>query len=211
LTEQERYPKSRSYQMRKRAEQMDETRRRIIEAAVNLHGTVGPTETGVAGIAREAGVTRLTVYRHFPDEEAIYAACSAHWLSGQVPPDPTAWSRIADPVERLRTGLADLYRFYREGEAMLTRVYRDKAALPSGRRQALDDRDGHHRDVLLDPFLAHRGSRRRLRAVVGHAASFGTWRSLCVEQDLLDREAVEAMIALVVATASPHRGALSLR
>lgn len=185
---------------------MDETRQRIVEAASHLHGTVGPAETTIAGIAREAGVTRLTVYRHFPDEEAIYAACSAHWISGQVPPDPTSWAEVANPVERLRTGLEDLYRFYREGETMLTRVYRDKAALPSGHQQALDDRDDHYRDVLLEPFYANRGRRRRLRAVVAHAASFWTWRSLCLEQGLSDREAVEAMAALVLATASPQGG-----
>lgn len=194
--------------MRKRAEQVDGTRQRIVEAAVELHGTVGPAQTTIAGIAREAGVTRLTVYRHFADEAAIFAACSAHWLSGQVPPDPAAWAVITDPVERLRTGLADLYRFYRAGQDMLTRVYRDKAAIPPAHRQGLDERDRRFRDVLVGPFLTGRRRDRRLRAVLAHAASFWTWRSLCLENGLTDREAVEAMTALVLnaATTVPRPG-----
>lgn len=191
--------------MRKRAAQVKQTRQRIVEAAAHLHGTVGPAETTVTAIAREAGVTRLTVYRHFVDDEAIFTACSSHWMSGKVPPDPSRWAEIADPTERLRTGLVDLYRFYREGEAMLTRVYRDKATLPPGRRQALDDRDGQLRAILLEPFRVGAGRRRPLQAVLGHAVSFWTWRSLCVDHELSDREAVDAMTALAVATVGAGR------
>jgi AcrR family transcriptional regulator len=195
LSEQDRSANSRRYRMQKRAKQVDETRQRIVESTVRLHGTLGPAHTTIAGIARDAGVTRLTVYRHFPDDEAIFAACSAHWLAGQVLPDPVAWAAIEDPVDRLRAGLSDLYRFYRDGEGMLTRIYRDRDAMPEGRRRALAQRDEHLRDVLLQPFG---GAGRRLRAMVGHAASFGTWRSLCMEQEVTSAEAVEVMVTLVV-------------
>ena len=82
--------------MRKRAEHIDQTHQRIVEAAVHLHGTVGPAATTIAGIAEQAGVTRLTVYRHFPDEVALYLACSSHWMAQRVPPDPDAWAQLAD-------------------------------------------------------------------------------------------------------------------
>jgi AcrR family transcriptional regulator len=186
--------------MRKRAEQVDQTRQRIVEAAVHLHGTVGPAATTIAGIAEQAGVTRLTVYRHFPDEEALYLACSSHWMAQQVPPDPDAWAQITDPAERLRAGLADLYRYYRQGAAMLTQTYRDKAALPESLQRAMEGIDRHYRDVLLEPLTSNcpRAQRRRLRAVVGHAVSFWTWRSLCLEHGLSDRDAVEAMATLTL-------------
>jgi AcrR family transcriptional regulator len=187
--------------MRKRAEQVEETRQRIVEAAVHLHGTVGPAATTIAGIAERAGVTRLTVYRHFADEDALFAACSAHWMAQQVPPDPDSWARIADPEQRLRVGLADLYRFFRGGEAMLSRVYRDMAVLPESRREGIDSLYDHYRDVLLRPFAAKGDGRRRLRAVIGHAVSFWTWRSLCIDNGLSDREAVDLMAGLVVASA----------
>jgi AcrR family transcriptional regulator len=184
--------------MRKRAEQVDQTRQRIVEAAVHLHGTIGPAATTIAALAEQAGVTRLTVYRHFPDDLSLYQACSAHWLSQQVLPDPDGWARIADPEQRLRAGLTDLYRYYRAGDAMLTHVYRDKPAFPEQIREALDRQDSHHRRVLLKPFGTSGARRRRLRAVVGHAASFSTWQSLCTEQGLSNREAVDAMAMLVL-------------
>ena len=192
--------------MRKRAEQVDQTRQRIIKAAVHLHGTVGPAETTIAGIAREAGLTRLTIYRHFPDDDAIFAACSAHWMAGQVPPDPARWLVATDPLTRLRVGLADLYRFYRAGEAMLTRIYRDKASMPLTRQQAINQRDAEFCARLLEPFDVTSVSRRRLRAVVAHAVSFWTWRSLCIEHGLTNREAVDAMVILAREFAHDRRG-----
>jgi AcrR family transcriptional regulator len=190
--------------MRKRAEHIDQTHQRIVEAAVHLHGTVGPAATTIAGIAEQAGVTRLTVYRHFPDEVALYLACSSHWMAQRVPPDPDAWAQLADPTDRLRAGLADLYRFYRQGAEMLTLGERDKHALPPPIQQEVDRIDRHYRDVLLEPFAGSstRAQRRRLRAVLGHAVSFGTWRSLCLQGGLSNREAVEAMATLALATAT---------
>ncbi len=185
--------------MRRRAEQVDETHQRIVEATVDLHGSVGLAATTIAAIAEKAGVTRLTVYRHFPDESALFDACSAHWMSQQQLPDPGAWAQIGDPVGRLRAGLADLYRFYRAGADMLTNVYRDFAALPEAYQQLLTDRDRMFRDVLAAPFEGAGDQDRRIRAVIGHATSFWTWRSLCSDQGLSDSEAVEVMTAAVLA------------
>lgn len=188
--------------MRRRAEQVDQTRQRIVEAAVHLHGTVGLAGTTIAAIADLAGVTRLTVYRHFPDEAALLGACSAHWMSQQQLPDPGAWTQIGDPAGRLVAGLADLYRFYRAGAGMLANVYRDFTTLPEAHQRFLRDRDRHYRRVLAEPFSRAPGQRRRLRALIGHAASFWTWHSLCVNEGLSDQEAVKAMTAMVLAAMS---------
>jgi AcrR family transcriptional regulator len=185
--------------MRRRAEQVDQTRQRIVAATVDLHGSVGPAATTIAAIADKAGVTRLTVYRHFPDEAALFGACSAHWLSQQQLPDPGAWSQIGDPAARLRAGLADLYRFFRAGAGMLTHIYRDFAALPEAHQQALRDQATYHCDVLAAPFDRADGQHRQLQAVIGHATSFWTWRSLCLDQGLTDTEAVGAMTGMVLA------------
>jgi AcrR family transcriptional regulator len=144
-------------------------------------------------------VTRLTVYRHFPDEVALFGACSAHWIARQQLPDPSARSQIGDPAARLRAGLADLYRFYRAGADMLTHVYRDFAALPAGHQQTLRDQDTLLADVLTVPFGRVGDEHRRLRAVTGHAVSFWTWRSLCLDQGLSDAEAADAMISMILA------------
>lgn len=187
--------------MRKRAADVAETRRRIVEATVRLHGTAGPAGTTIAGIAGAAGVTRLTVYRHFPDDETLFAACSAHWQAQQRLPDPAKWAEIDEPDARLRFGLADLYRFYREGQQMLRLIYRDKDAMPEPQRRELDEQDAQLCDLLLEPFSVRGARRRRVRAVLGHAVSFTTWSSLCAVQQLRDGEAVEAMVGLVRAVA----------
>ena len=188
--------------MRDRAEHVGQTRERIVKATVQLHSTIGFSATTVAGIAQQAGVTRLTVYRHFPEIDSLYAACKAHWASQQIHPNPSAWARVPDPVDRLRLGLADLYRFYRGGEAMLTFVDREREMLPVEIRRSNERTSAHLRDTLLEPFDVVGAQRRRLRAVLGHAVSFTTWRSLCAEHGLSDREAVEAMTALVLSCTS---------
>lgn len=191
--------------MLKRADDIAETRLRIVEAAVRLHGTIGPAATTISALAEEAGVTRLTVYRHFPDAGALFAACSQHWASGQVLPDLDAWSQLDDPEHRLRAGLSDLYRFYRDAEPMLTNVRRDRATLPPEVLERTEETNTRYRDSLLQPFAVRGTPRKRLRAVLGHAVSFWTWRSLCLDQGLTNREAVEAMTTLALATAGQSR------
>lgn len=204
LTERKSPVPRRSYEMRERADHIAATRQRIVEAAAYLHGTIGPAATTISAIAAEAKVTRLTVYRHFPDDVAIFAACSQHWASGQVMPNPEAWEQIADPEERLRAGLADLYRFYRDAEVMLSNVRRDAHAVPISLRERNGAEDVRRRETLLKGFTTPRGSQRtRLRAVIGHATSFTTWQSLCGSQRLSDREAVGVMTDLVLAVARP--------
>lgn len=183
--------------MRRRAQHVARTRQRIVEAAVHLHGTVGPAHSTIAGIASEAGVTRLTVYRHFPDEQALYAACSAHWLAQQDPPDPARWAHLADPEQRLRAGLADLYRFYRAGAAMLRNIYRDRDLLPETIRRDAADRDAQLRALLTEPF---EGKPLPI-ALVGHATSFWTWYSLCVDNGLTNTTAIDAMTQMVLTAA----------
>src|SRR5918996_4055938 len=88
----------RPYRKRRRAELEDQTRLRITEAAVELHGRVGPARTTISAVADRAGVQRATVYRHFPDEDALFAACSGHWAAMNPSPDPSAWQAIRDPA-----------------------------------------------------------------------------------------------------------------
>lgn len=183
--------------MRKRAEDVGRTRQRIIEAAVHLHGTAGPAWTTIAAIAERSGVTRLTVYRHFPDEMALFEACSGHWLSRQKLPRPQEWAAIENPVERVTAGLADLYRFYRAGEQMLSLVIRDEQAVPEPIREARQEMTRQYVEVLAGAWPEADDPVRR--ALIGHAVAFSSWRSLCREQGLTDRKAVNAMVTLVEA------------
>ena len=117
---------ARKYELKQRAETMEETRQRITDAAMHLHGSVGPARTTVTAVAERAGVQRHTVYRHFPTEAELFASCSGHFAALHPWPDTDAWSRIDDPRERLASGLDELYRWYEETGEMWTRILRDR-------------------------------------------------------------------------------------
>src|SRR5437016_11947100 len=124
----------RKYELKKRAERLEETRRRITEATVELHRTVGPAATRISEVARRAGVQRATVYNHFPDDATLFAACSSHWRALHPAPDPARWAEIPDGRERLRVALRDLYAWFRETEPMTANVLRDAQLLPALRQ-----------------------------------------------------------------------------
>ena len=120
----------RRYRKSKRAESEAGTRLRIVEALVSLHGELGPARTTISDVARRAGVQRLTVYRHFPDERSMFEACTSHWSASHPAPDPAQWESIDDPELRLRTALAALYAYYRSGDAMFELVFRQLPEAP---------------------------------------------------------------------------------
>lgn len=190
--------------MAARAEQVEETRRRIVAATVNLHQTLGLRDTTVAAIANAAGVTRLTVYRHFPEPRDLFPACSAHWRASQRLPDPDGWAAVPGPSERLHVGLTDLYRHYREGQSMLRHVHAELDVLPDELRQGIAAINHRYRSVLLDGF-PERDRTPLVRAAVGHAVSFWTWHSLAVDEGLTNEEAVE-LISLLILAIPPSGG-----
>src|SRR6266567_5093007 len=128
----------RPYRMRRRAELEEQTRRRITESTIALHEEFGPARTSISAIAGRAGVRRSTVYRHFPDEDALFAACSSHWRAANPPPDPRAWSSIEDPAERTDSALRDLYAFYGRTQRMYSSLLRDEPLAPPVQRRLRD-------------------------------------------------------------------------
>ncbi len=184
---------TRKYELKARAESQDATRRRITAATVELHRTVGPAQTTISAIARTAGVQRVTVYRHFPDERGLFAACGAHWLASDPPPDPSGWAEIADPEERCVSGLSRLYAWYGRQEAMLANVARDAPLLPALAEVA---DPAPLQNAMRAVLMVGRKDRRRTRAALGHALEFSTWRSLTRSQGLTDARAARLMARL---------------
>jgi AcrR family transcriptional regulator len=197
----------RPYRMTRRAELEEQTRLRITESAVALHEELGPAHTSISAIAERAGVRRSTVYRHFPDEEALFDACSSHFRAANPPPDPRTWASIGDPAERMRAALRDIYAFYAATEAMYVSLLRDEPLVPPIQRR-LRDFYGYLGSIQ-DDLAAGRGLRGRraqyVRAAIGHALAFPTWRSLAREQGLGNDEAVELMSRLVEDAAGSAR------
>jgi AcrR family transcriptional regulator len=187
--------------MKRRAELEQQTKIRITKSAVALHGSLGPSRTSVSAIAEHAGVRRSTLYRHFPDELALFTACTSHWLATNPFPDLAPWSAIGDVDERLRTALTELYGYYRRAQRMLSNVLRDEETMPlikhmlGGYRRYLSNA----RDTLLQGRDLKRPAIARVHAVLGHALSFNTWRSFAIEQGLADNASAELMCLLVTA------------
>ena len=177
--------------MRKRAEDVEATRRQIIEATARLHTTIGPARTTISAIAEEAGVTRLTVYRHFPDEEALFGACSAHWLALRPPPDPSAWRALEALDERLERAIADMYCWYELVGGEYYTVAKDRESIPEGVRRATEHADEARVDAVVGAARLGKTQRRAMRAAIGHALDFWTWHSLVVRRGLNNHEAID--------------------
>jgi AcrR family transcriptional regulator len=185
----------RRYELKERARRQAETRERIVEAAVELHTSVGPARTTISGIAERAGVERHTVYAHFADERTLFAACSAHWAAQHPFPGLQASLELENPQARLEAALRDLYRWYEEVEGDVA-IFRRDAQVHELNAEIIAE-DDRRLAELADELARGRPRRKTLRAAVGHALEFETWRSLTRRQGLSRRQAVEAMLRLV--------------
>jgi AcrR family transcriptional regulator len=198
---------TRKYELKQRAERQAETRQRIVAAVVALHREVGPARTTISAIAERAGVERLTVYRHLPDETAMFQACSARFAGEVAPPDPAVWREVAEPPARLRAALLAFYDYYRRAEDMLAHVQRDAPQLPALAAVVApwDAFVGAVRDGLLDGWAVPTPgpARARLAAAIAHALRFDTWRSLARAEGLDDAGAADLMVALAHGAAGP--------
>ena len=195
----------RRYEQRARARKREETRRRITEAALELHREVGPARTSHAQVARRAGVGRMTVYNHFPTDADLIAACSGHWAAQHPLPDIAAWRAIEDPDARLDTALRDLYAWYRDGRGMMGAVLRDAPLVPA-LGQVLAARWFPALEAMVEALMAGRGLRgraaTRCRAGIRLALDAETWRNL-TGSGLTDDEAATVVARLAGEPARP--------
>lgn len=189
--------------MRRRRELVDQTRQRITEAAVRLHTTIGPSETSLSAVAAEAGVTRLTLYRHFASKDELFQACMSHWRSLHLPPDTGAWTAITPFDARVQRALRDLYAWYDDTGDELYPIYRDAAHTPESNQRARKATNDRMADAILAGAPVSGAAKRRLRAAVGHAIGFWTWRSLVVDQGLSTREASALAAEFVLRGGAP--------
>jgi AcrR family transcriptional regulator len=174
----------------------ERSRRRIAQAVYELHKTIGPARTTVSAIASKAGVQRLTVYRHFPDELDLHRACLEHWTELHPWPDPSPWREIADPPERLRAALREIYRFFADVEPLFLHGSADMPRLP--KLQEADAPMFEHwermRQVLLAGWAVRGRRRTRLAAAIAAAIDFQSWYMLTRRERLSDDDAVELAV-----------------
>jgi AcrR family transcriptional regulator len=189
----------RRYELKVRAESQRQTRERIVNATMELHKEVGPAQTTVAEIARRAGVQRLTVYNHFPEEAELFGACQAHWLSLHPLPELDAALALRDPVKRLEAVLRASYGWYRETEPMAEKVQRDRsvlAPLDELLQRTADARLAELTNALAGAFAGRGRAASERRALIRLALELWTWRRLSREG--LDDAAAAALMARAV-------------
>jgi len=191
---------ARTYQLKRRAVTQAETRQRIVAAAVELHSTLGPAQTSLSAVAERAGVQRHTLYAHFPQERDLALACSALALARDPLPDPEEWRHIAEPEERLRRGLAELYAWYERNAGLAACVLRD-AEIHALTREIATLRLGPPMAALRQALTEAVGRSPKRRALLAVALGFHTWRSLVEESGLGRAAAVDAMARAVLAPA----------
>jgi AcrR family transcriptional regulator len=188
----------RKYELKKRADAMAETHLRITEAAIELHGTVGPARTTLTAVAKRAAVERRTLYRHFATEAELFDACSAHYFERNPWPDLDGWRAISDPAARLEHALEELYAYYERTEPMLSNVLRDAEVVDFARAAVAPLQA--YLEAAAEELMAGRRLRGRRRELVGgalrHALAFSTWRSLSAN-GIGRADAAKLMVALV--------------
>ena len=186
---------TRPYQKKKRAEREAETRQRIVDATIALHTSVGPARTTISAIADKAGVQRHTVYSHFPEDDMLFAACTSHWADLHPFPAAEPWVAAADPLERLAHALRDVWAWYADVEPDLELFLRDAELIPAVRADM--NRYAERLAAVADRLAVDLGGSGTVRAAVGHALAFETWRSLVRREALTTADAVDVMLALV--------------
>ena len=189
----------RAYRQSRRAATSAETEQRIVDAAIHLHMTIGPARTTISAIAERAGVERLTVYRHFPAQEALFRRCVTHGWELFPPPDAREWAKEADPERRLRMALTEVYAYYdRVGDALAV-IMRDLPLLPE--LAALNApylaRWETMRETIERGWIRRGRRRRAIRAAISLSLELTTWESLVRRQGLDGPEAVDLLVRMV--------------
>ena len=190
---------ARRYELKARAVAFEATRQRIVDATLALHEEVGPARTAITEVSRRAGVGRVTVYNHFPDEAALLSATSAQWLAEHPPPDPEEWAAVFKPTRRIREALDELYPYYRANATMLGHLARDVEVVPA-LAETFGKAFGEHEQAMRDALVEGRTRHgRRTVAAIGLAISFATWQRLTRDEGLGDGGAAKLMVRAIEA------------
>lgn len=183
------------YELKARAKRRDQTRERLVVAAADLHGAVGPAFTTMADVAERAGVSRMTAYRHFPTEQDLFRACGSHFIDAHPPPAGEQWLEISDPLARLTRALEDIYAYYRCHQQRIANVLRDSQTMPVG--GAFREAGRTWAGTLLGAWPAQVRGSRSLRASIGFAVRFESWHYLVEHEDLRDIDVIQLMAGTI--------------
>ena len=190
----------RSYNLGRRTASVEETRRRIAKAALNLHTTKGPAQTSMQDIARLADVSLVTVYRHFPTPDQLFQSCRRMFLEEHPLPTPESISGGSDLRDRVQRAITLFYSYYDEAGEQLWCIQRDADLIPE-LLPGVELRQGRVKAVAeaaLAPVHARPQMHKRMLTLLLLALDLGTWRHLVKFQGLTTQEATSLMTEAVL-------------
>ena len=175
-----------------------ETRSRILAASLRLLGSEdGVTAFTIDGVAREAGVARMTVYYQFNSRqgllEAVYDELGARGLVQELPPVLTATNR-REALERY------VYAFCRfwDADRLVMRRVRALARLDPDFEKGVHARDERRQQICRTVLSRYRSGSSPLSTdfetmdLVLMLTSFETFDALAVQT-----RSFEAVVALI--------------
>jgi AcrR family transcriptional regulator len=168
----------REYKMRKRADDWQKTRERILQATMQLHDEQGVAPTTFSDIAKRAGLGQATLYRHFPTLGDLVQACGGHvWQEMQPPTGEAAaavFEGLATVDERLEKLVEEIDAFYRRGALRLHLAGRDRDLIPALDYFLKAVEAGV--EAYVHEALAPAGPPKRTVEVVAALMSFPVWQ-----------------------------------
>ncbi|TMF85491.1 MAG: TetR family transcriptional regulator [Chloroflexi bacterium] len=171
----------RRYQMATRERAVQETRQRIIDAAISLHAQRGVIATNWEEIAEGAGVSTATVYRHFPSLGELVPACArTAFEAGASLPTPAqaaaAFAGLTRPAPRIERLIRESCRCYELGAGWLAAARRDAKSVPAlDRAVRLQDRV---LGVLIQTALGDAFVDAQTMSVIKALIDFPFWKAL---------------------------------
>jgi AcrR family transcriptional regulator len=106
-----------------------DTRSAIVDAAVTVLGRDGPEGFSAATLAREVGISKATLFHHFASIDEIPTAAFERMIAGSLAIDMPPDASLADTVELLGRGSAELVRsrraFFRAYFVLMARAMFD--------------------------------------------------------------------------------------
>jgi AcrR family transcriptional regulator len=190
----------RKYDMTRRASSVAQTRRRIVDATLELHGEQGIAATSWDDIAARAGVGVGTVYRHFPSLDELIPACGEITRHVVALPDPQGVASLFDgvdaPVERIERLVREAFAIYERGAPQL-RAIRSEPDVHPNVAEAGEEVEAAL-TALVDAAVAPSKITPAERALVRAMIDLGTWQALH-DQGLGPAEAVDAVSQMLAA------------
>ncbi|MEU2034793.1 TetR/AcrR family transcriptional regulator [Nocardia amamiensis] len=175
---------------RTQEERRTEAERRLLDAAAELIGEIGPAQLTLAAIGDRAGYSRGLVTHHFGSKGAMMerlVAAVAHRFQDALVNDGGSESALDAVLEFIRTYMAIVADFPPMHRARLV-LWADAVSHPSEIRQAMVDSDREFRDELTKRIELGQASGELSREVdpVGMATvAIGMLRGVAL-QSMLD-------------------------